>query len=52
MADGLVDEADNLSRDMRTILQARLKTIAQLDRRRDAADAERNELVQIGRAKR
>lgn len=46
MADGLVDEADNLSRDMRTILQARLKTIAQLDRRRDAADAERNELVQ------
>ena len=46
MADGLVDEADNLSRDMRTILQARLKTIVQLDRRRDAADAERNELVQ------
>jgi hypothetical protein len=45
MADGLVDEADNLSRDMRTILQARLKTIAQLNRRRDEADAERDELV-------
>ena len=45
LADGVIDEADNLSGEVRTILLARLKTIEQLHRRRDEADAERASLV-------
>jgi chromosome segregation ATPase len=45
MADGVVNEADNLSGEVRTILQARLKTIAQFNQRQEQADAERGALV-------
>ena len=40
-ADGVIDEADNLSHQVRTILEARLRTIEQLRARQAAAEARR-----------
>lgn len=45
LADGVIDEADDLSDQVRTILQARAKTITQLEARQHAAEAERDSLV-------
>lgn len=41
MADGVIDDADNLSQQMRASLQARLKTIADLRERQAKAEANR-----------
>lgn len=41
MADGVIDEADNLTHQVRGILEARLKTIAGLEQRQGNAEAER-----------
>lgn len=41
MADGVIDDADNLTHQVRGILEARLKTIAGLKERQSKAEAER-----------
>jgi chromosome segregation ATPase len=45
IADGVIDEADNLSHQMRASLIARLRTIRQLEERQAKADTERQNLV-------
>jgi hypothetical protein len=45
MADGVIDEADNLSQQVRGILEARLRTMTALDTRQDKAEAERTAQV-------
>ena len=45
MADGVIDEADNLTQQVRGILEARLKTIAGLEDRQGKAEAARAEHI-------